>query len=623
MLNSARRPLRAHLFAGVVTVFTTCLPRLSAAQNSFSGQQRVVRAACVAFSDYDHNGDGTVEIASLELADFRGAAQRARTDTVVILVEKRLLDQHPTGVNLRTHFRQFISDLAAEGHNSYLIAAQVYAGTRHQDGRTLLSLRALLRAVRRVLPDLGGAILIGRFPEATIVRQYYWLKKTPITLNEGKSNERKFEEAIEYLRDKAELVAWRSDLILGDLDGQWDAIYHEEREELPYFIAVYPEGIQAADSATDLYEFGTDAFEDFFFVNDGKWRMESLGNGRIRFQHLPDENDECAPSDLAMPNPMARPDILVSRIDTSHVALEPNPDLVDGEGLRLLDENGLPQTLTFPDAKSAPRAITVWRYSEAMERQLLAEYFERNHRFRTGGYLEARKPASFSTEFGSAMPQIREAFPEWKEFDEPGYDVHGEVATLLEAIRWLKRPAALRVLKAHSDPWGSFVGKTEDVEALKQELGGTFRGWRNDENRLTPGPLNQDKLHFEWYRALWENHQLPHCGVLYLSTGCESIAPEGAANLPYNHPQYGYWQGAESLLYYCNGLALIGRSKVFYDEPRGFFEALAQGRTFGEAWAEYFAVESAAANMDEVGGGIGRKRAYFWSVLGDWTLRLQ
>jgi hypothetical protein len=350
--------------------------------------------------------------------------------------------------------------------------------------------------------------------------------------------------------------------------------------------------------------------------------MEAMGEGRLRFQQLPDENDECAPDDLALPNPMARPDILVSRINAYHAALEPKADVVDAEGRHLLDEHGLPQTLTFTDAAATPHPIGVWEHSEPTERRLLVEYFERNHRFRTGGFPEACKPASFSTEFGSALPEIQAAFAEWKDFDEPGHDVQGEGATLLEAIRWLKLPAALRVLKAHSDPWGGSMGQTEDAPALTAELGGTPRGWRKEDTRLVPGFLNQNKLHFEYCRALWANGVLPDAACVYLSTGCESIAPEGAATLPFSHPQYGKWQGAESLLYYCNGLALVGRSKVFYDEPRGFFDCLARGGTVGEAWAEYFTIESAAQNVDEVGGGIGRKRAYFWSVLGDWTVRL-
>ena len=82
-------------------------------------------------------------------------------------------------------------------------------------------------------------------------------------------------------------------------------------------------------------------------------------------------------------------------------------------------------------------------------------------------------------------------------------------------------------------------------------------------------------------------------------------------------------QGGEALLLFGNGLALVGRAKVFYDEPRGFSAVLHDGGTFGDAWARYFEVESRAAAWREVGGDIGRKRAYFWSVLGDATLRLE
>ncbi len=87
--------------------------------------------------------------------------------------------------------------------------------------------------------------------------------------------------------------------------------------------------------------------------------------------------------------------------------------------------------------------------------------------------------------------------------------------------------------------------------------------------------------------------------------------------------RYGLRQGAESLLFFGNGLALVGRAKVFYDEPRGFAATLADGKTFGAAWAKYFDLESRAKRWGEVGGDIGRKRCYFWSVLGDCSLRLK
>ena len=49
---------------------------------------------------------------------------------------------------------------------------------------------------------------------------------------------------------------------------------------------------------------------------------------------------------------------------------------------------------------------------------------------------------------------------------------------------------------------------------------------------------------------------------------------------------------------------------------------LGEGKTFGDAWRRYFEIESQAKDWNEVGGDIGRKRAYFWSIVGDCTLRL-
>ena len=63
--------------------------------------------------------------------------------------------------------------------------------------------------------------------------------------------------------------------------------------------------------------------------------------------------------------------------------------------------------------------------------------------------------------------------------------------------------------------------------------------------------------------------------------------------------------------------------RCFYDEPREFAAVLGNGGTIGDAWRRYFELESQAANWDEVGGDIGRKRAYFWSVVGDCTLTLR
>jgi hypothetical protein len=259
-----------------------------------------------------------------------------------------------------------------------------------------------------------------------------------------------------------------------------------------------------------------------------------------------------------------------------------------------------------------------------LERELLLEFFERNHRYRQGEFAWAAKPASIVTEFGSGMGELKEAFPAWKDFSEAGYDLAGDKVTLLEYVEWMKRPALLRFIKAHSDPWGSYFGPVADHKALEAACGGPIWNWIQRGSKLVPGlPAQASKLDFALSRTLWENRALPDCANLFLHTGCEGIAPEGASSRPYSHPSYGYWQGSEALLFYGHGLAVVGRAKVFYDEPRQFARVLADGGTWGRAWQHYFQVECEATNVDEVGGGIGRKRAYFWSPLGDWTVRIR
>ncbi len=115
---------------------------------------------------------------------------------------------------------------------------------------------------------------------------------------------------------------------------------------------------------------------------------------------------------------------------------------------------------------------------------------------------------------------------------------------------------------------------------------------------------------------------MPDQPYLMIHTGCEALSPPGAVAHAFDDPEYGRFAHAESILFFTPCLAMVGRAKVFYDEPRGFCEALATGATFGDAWRRYFAIEGKAANWDEAGGDIGRKRAYFWSVVGDWTLRM-
>jgi hypothetical protein len=595
-------------------------------------------ALCASFDGFDENRDGVVEIARLEpLATPPSSPPAPAARLLLVLVEARLLEPLPGAVvapDLRAALDRYLSDLAGEGWQPRLIAATVYAGERHQDGRTLLALRRFFQRVRELDPSLAGAVLVGAFPEAFLVRNYAWRDLREPVLNEGTPHEKRFANPVPCLRVVPEPVAWRCELVLCDLDGRWEDLYVEPRERLPAVLGVFPDGVPPRGGRCTDFERSTVTFEDFFYVNDGRCDVREVralrSDGQpgdqvvaLDIEPLADsENAECAAADRALPNPLARPDIIVSRLNPRGIALRPRPDVkgLDGEGL--LDAQGRPQTVRFADEPSVPHWLRgVWEADPALERRLLAEYLDRNHQFRTRPATAPVAAATIGFGLGDGAELLRRCLP--TVVLRPA-GLGGGQATLLDLVRWLQAPAELRDLRAHSDPWGSSFDKP-DLAALTDAAGKQPWSWSKVGTTLTPSLQDAcagGKADLALYRTLWANGALPASPCFYYHTGCEAIAPDHAADRPYNHPEYGFWQGGEALLFYAQGLALVGRAKVFYDEPRGVYEALAEGRTFGAGWARYFDNESAARDVEEVGGGIGRKRSYFWSVLGDWTLRL-
>lgn len=576
---------------------------------------------CSRFSTFDQDRDGVAEIERLELLPADLADSGKDGARVLVLIEQRLLSDD----ELRAALRRHAADLAAEGYRPALIGAQLYRGERHQDGRIVLALREFLRAVKQSDPSFAGAVLVGSFPEAYLVRTCSWRKKTKLTLNKGTDREKTFEQPVAYLRTVPEAVAHTCDLVLADLDGRWERLYTEQRERLPTVYGVFPDGVPEQGGITPDFERGGVVFEDFFHVNDGHLELRELldADGRVSALHIIPRDDfadsECSDADRLLPNVIARPDILISRIDARGVALAPRPEFVD--------DAGRPAVITYADEKQVPSWSRAPFVSDpALERQLLLEYFERNHRYRTGRSRPARRPASIAHDLGSGYQVIRRAAGDWQDEQPALLDVKGR-PDLTEVVTWLSRPALLRTLRAHSDRWGSSFEKSEkgDVGPLQELVGAEIWSWSRDRNRLKPSlqdACGKGKLDFFLLYSLWRNGTLPEQPAFWLHTGCEAISPPGAETRPYSHAEYGQRNGAQALLFFANGLALVGRAKVFYDEPRGFCEALAEGATFGAAWARYFDAESRAESWSEVGGDIGRKRSAFWSVLGDWTLRL-
>ncbi len=585
-----------------------------------------VAEVCATFTAFDQDGDGAPEIDAVEPL-FSAGAEGPR---LLVLIEDRLAEAKEGDLDLTPRLERWIADLAAEGYRANALSVHLTQSDRHQDGRSLLALRELLRAFARE-SDLAGAILFGHFPDAFLVRTVNWRRKGNITLHQGQKSQASY-QGVPYLRRVPEDVAHRADIVLSDLDGRWEDVYVQPRTRLETITAVYPDGIaKRGGPCTDLAR-GSVVNEDFFLITDGKLEIretldaEGAVVGQALFLDDTSAGHECSIEDRARPNPISRPDILVSRLDARGTALRPRPDLVGSSGEGLLDENGQPQAVTFASQKAVPswRGDEVWEQDPALERQLLAEYLDRNHSYRIGAAAIAWRPSSIACDLGSGFREMSRAAADWQERDAPLSDIHGR-PTLEQFADWLAFPAVLRTLRAHSDAVGSVFGGSKS-STLAQRLGGPAWSWTHRKNRLEPSldaACSRGRLDWFLLHTLWRNGAVAPEPAFYHHTGCHSISPPNATKLAYDHPAYGRRQGAEALLLFGSGLALVGRSKVFYDEPKGFATALARGETFGAAWASYFDIESRAESWSQAGGDIGRKRAYFWSVLGDWTLRLR
>jgi len=563
----------------------------------------------------DVDGDGKAEVRSLQRI---ASAGDPASSLVLVLVERRLLTPRK-GIaaarrdGLRARLHRLGQDLADAGCRAEVLSVDVYSGPRHQDGRTVLGIRRLLQAYAGKV-ELAGALLVGHFPDAKLVRTCNWRKKCRVSLPDQNGKKVAFPGRTRWLRRVPELVAHKCDLVLADLDGHWEKRYIGEPRGLERVEAVFAGAEHlAAGGPCAALRVSQMTYRDVFHVADGAVTVDRHGftveiDDTIR-------DHECTDLDRKSRNSIAQPEIAISRIDARGSAWSPKPEF--------LDSDGQPRRVAFRNGSKIPRWNTVWQPDPSLELRLLCEYLDRNHDYRTKGIPpDAHKPASIAWGLGSGIRSLRRADASWASFNEPGYDVSKKV-DLQELVAWLRRPALLRTLRAHSNGRFAAFART-DVNALEKAIGGTPWSFTRRGNALVPSlrsACRAGHANFFLYRTLWENKALPSAPYVLLHTGCESISPPNHQRA-FDDPSYGARQQAEALLFYTPCLAIVGRAKVFYDEPRGFSETLRRGGTVGDAWRRYFAIEATAKTWSRVGGDIGRKRSYFWSILGDWTLRM-
>jgi hypothetical protein len=530
---------------------------------------------------------------------------------------------------------QFRTDLAFSGYSPVFIETKLYAGEKHQDGRTLLALRRFIKDVRTSYTNLQGVILIGDFPEGMLVRRWIWRREADSDKNLIIGGQRKGDQT-PYLRIVPEYVSHRADIVLADLDGNWENIYRET-EDLDWIEAIPGPGVGAdwpihgQIFISTTFNFSRETFNDFFWIKDDRFTLFSQpGDQQLRLRVFTSlQHPEMTNSDKALPNPLARPEIFVSRINARHVAENPDLSYRDMDGKGYIDAEGKPRSVRSSSIIDLDEKV-FWRRDPVLERWILIDYFQRNHDHRSRQYanlpLKAAAIAFPGSDFSAAdlAAYLNRASSNFQPADTV------ENASLLDYVNWLKRPAVLRGIIAHSGPGSSDFNVNYLTGQLELAAGGNPWRWRYERNengarKYSPSLARQiGRADLYLHRTIWENGVMVGSGpALYIHGGCEANSPAGAADMPYSHMDYATWQNAEGILFFLNGVALVARAKVFYDRPAGFTDALAASpqACFGDGWRAYFTTESQDQPLSAKPADC--KRCYTWSILGDWSVRLR
>jgi hypothetical protein len=581
---------------------------------------------CSSYSTYDMNADGVDEIDSLQLMSFEPATAPIKPNgMVMVLVEPRLLADFPGSrrTELAAMLANWRQDLLNEGFTTRFVAASVYAGAAHQDGLTVLAMRRFIKSVRTNYPSLKGVVLVGAFPEASLVHSTTLHRiDDDVTINDVK-----YTHVDSYSLHPNRINAG-SDLVLGDLDGNWESLYRKDLVHMPYWTmipaatTVWP----SVEVTASTFEYHDADWADVFDIRDEQTTIVNYSRTqlKVRFNSWYPKNAELTTSDKASPNPIARPEIVISRINAKHLAFEPTaPVDLNGNSPVM---NGQAQDLVYdgyaPDLQ--------WVFDPKLEQRILIDYFTRNSAFRHGAdralpfftsvvrAQNAGMPLLASPASINAFLQDAATFSSWYDKDE---------ADLAEFYNFLKHPAVLRGIEAHSNTTSSVFDAPADPSRLIAALGGKPWRWVPDFSgpQVLLKPTTAGKLsRYELHRAQWESKVLQNSGqAFYIHGGCDLTLPDHSDVLPYNDPAYGKFQNGESILFFANGLALYGRGKVFYDKPDGFPEAIKAGvpSYFGRGWRGQFNHDAAEGSL--ASQPYRTKKAYYWTMLGDWTLRLR
>ncbi|MBI3232977.1 MAG: hypothetical protein HYZ42_02880 [Bacteroidetes bacterium] len=573
------------------------------------------------FSNYSHRADGVVDIKSISYPPFENLDTMVLSrPLVIVLIEKRIL-QPVSGLgssdDIAPRLTRLKADLLAEGKHCRFIEVEFNQTTADRDGLKILALRAFLREVRTIYGSFKGCILIGSFPEATIVRRLVWAPR----FNNMSINGRVNSSGANFLAigDKGYS---RTDLPLMDLNGNWDNLY--QKNYTGKSILAIPDSttmrrnwynvqmVTAGQFSSTFYQVNDKLWKDVFYIDDTKYTLpagaslpaaNNYPTGPLLTLNLSPEcaNPEISSVDRSLVNPIAIPDIHISRINAKPVAVNPS---------------SVQQRVWYIQ----------YQYDPLIERKLLNEYLDMNHRFRTNGMTQVKKGMALmtSSDFNASgyKSEIETKLPP-SIFTHQGYLNNG--GSVINYVDFIKQPHIVKAFIAHSDEWGSTIPGRYDVAQLATLAGSPITNTKDaTTGRLSANHASQgDRADYCLHRTLWQNHKLDQdtAGV-YVHGGCFVNSMNSALENPVDSvTMFDTTTMAESLLFFLNNLAVVCRNTDYNDFPYEFFAGLTvRGSTLGDAYKNIYTADANNAGLNLI--STEKKRSYNWSMLGDWTIKL-
>lgn len=619
------------------------------------------------FQHYDINDDGLEEIQLLWPLYTPRVSPSANPNYVLILLDSRLMHRYRGGATddlgrsytdddlfqWNDDLRQYAHDLEAEGYSPYILYTDVYGQESParepvaQNGLTMLAMRRAIQRFYRCANDtpgeLVGVTLVGSFPEArTYVHTPRYTEDSCEDLCDSgfcplRCGTEPGDEDVPLLEVRTRVLSNSSDIVLADMDGNWEDVYVQSEERHRVRVALSQSDIGVADReqspygrrvrATDLHT-SSQTLLDGFLTGDTRVKRYSSSYASLSADvHLDPmaQSEELSAADLAEGRQMAFPELYISRIDARGVARQPDAG-------SLVDDSGSP--IPGYAASGENPANRQFVYDPVFELHLLAQYFDRNHGYRVGEITMNRESSSIAADdFNSLREANRfDALVPASSRSNLGH------ASLADAVMWVadENPLFKSVI-AHTSPRSSnfsseysphffwrlmrnYTGQPYVYDWAESGLPGYWAPQRHFETRS--GKLTgyfDHRILYTVYQATRDDNE--H-GFFYFHGGCNANSPIKTELIAqsFNHDDFGRSRPSADLLFLGRGLVSYARAKVYNTFITDQADALAvDGAVAGDVITEVFNDLDDSFSYGD--SRLPRKQGYFWGIQGDWSLQ--